>query len=387
MPWSETTPVRERFLFVADAREDFFSVAELCQRYGISRKTGYKWLERFESEGPAGLEERSRAPHSSPSRTSGEIADRVIEFRRKHRSWGPKKLVSRLRELHPLIDWPAASTAGGLLKRAGLVKERRRTRRVPETGPTPLTQPEHPNDLWAADFKGQFRTRDAIYCYPLTVSDALSRYVLEVRALESIDSGPVHKSFQRLFREYGLPTAIRTDNGTPFASPGLGHLSRLSIWWTRLGIRVQRIAPAHPEQNGSHERMHRTLKAETTRPPSANRSAQQRKFESFRREYNEERPHEHLNQKSPAQLYAPSPRPYPNRLPEPQYPGHFEVRKVSKNGGIRWKKDWINISHSLLEQNVGLEEVHDGVWSLYFGPLLLGRFHEDKLQLHAARLD
>jgi len=384
MPWSETTPVRERFLFVADAREDFFSVAELCQRYGISRKTGYKWLERFESEGPAGLEERSRAPHSSPYRTPGEIADRVIEFRRKHRSWGPKKLVSRLRELHPLIDWPAASTAGGLLKRAGLVKERRRTRRVPETGPTPLTQPEHPNDLWAADFKGQFRTRDAVYCYPLTVSDALTRYVLEVRALESIDSGPVHKSFQRLFREYGLPTAIRTDNGTPFASPGLGHLSRLSIWWTRLGIRVQRIAPAHPEQNGSHERMHKTLKAETTRPPQADARSQQRRFDAFRSEYNRQRPHEALGQKTPASLYHPSPRPYPKQLPQPEYPGHLEVRRVSSHGSIRFRSKRLFLSYPLAGQLVALEEIDNDLFSLFFGPLLLARFDYSTGRLNEA---
>jgi putative transposase len=374
MPWSETTPMRERFLFIADAREGVFSVAELCERYGISRKTGYKWLERFESEGPAGLEDRSRAPHSSPSRTPEEIADRVIELRRKHRSWGPKKLISRLRDLHPRIEWPAPSTAGGLLKRAGLVKERRLARRLPGSGPTPLTQPEHPNDLWAADFKGQFRTRDAVYCYPLTVSDALSRYVLEVRALESIESGPVHKSFQRLFREYGLPVAIRTDNGTPFASPGLGHLSRLSIWWIRLGIRIQHIAPAHPEQNGSHERMHKTLKAETTRPPQANAKSQQRRFDAFRSEYNQQRPHEALGQKTPASLYQPSSRPYPKQLPQPEYPGHFEVRRVSSHGSIRFRGKRLFLSYPLAEQLVALEEIDNDLFSLFFGPLLLARF-------------
>jgi len=386
MPWSETTKMQERMRFVVDAEEELFSMTELCQRYGISRVTGYKWLERFEEEGLEGLKDHSRAPISCPHRTNREVVGLLADARRRHPFWGPKKLIPWLARRHDRA-WPAPSTAGEILKRLDLVKDRRRRRRVDHPG-RPTTQATQPNQLWTADFKGQFKTKDANYCYPLTVADSYSRYLLGCRALSSTKTLGTKAAFQRVFQEYGLPQAIRTDNGTPFAAAtAIGRLSRLSAWWIRLGIRPELTQPSHPEQNGSHERMHRTLKAETTRPPSANRSAQQRKFESFRREYNHERPHEHLNQKSPAQLYAPSPRPYPNRLPEPQYPGHFEVRKVSKNGGIRWKKDWINISHSLLEQNVGLEEVHDGVWSLYFGPLLLGRFHEDKLQLHAARLD
>ena len=242
--------------------------------------------------------------------------------------------------------------------------------------------------LAQSDYKGQFRTRDARYCYPLTVADLYSRYLLGCRALVSTKSLGTRSAFQRLFQEYGLPEAIRTDNGNPFSSASaIARHSRLAVWWIRLGIRPELTQPSHPEQNGSHERMHRTLKAETTRPPSANRSAQQRTFERFRHEYNYERPHEHLNQRSPALIYSPSARPFPDRLPEPEYPGHFEIRRVSKNGGIRWKKGWINVSHALLEENVGLEEIADGVWSLYFGPLLLGRFHEDQLKLHGARID
>jgi len=386
MPWSETTKMQERVRFVVDAEEELFSMTELCQRYGISRVTGYKWLERFEEEGLEGLKDHSRAPISCPHRTDREVVELLADARRHHPFWGPKKLIPWLARRHDRA-WPAPSTAGEILKRLDLVKDRRRRRRVDHPG-RPTTQATQPNQLWTADFKGQFKTKDANYCYPLTVADSYSRYLLGCRALCSTKTLGTKAAFQRLFQEYGLPQAIRTDNGTPFAAAtAIGRLSRLSAWWIRLGIRPELTQPSHPEQNGSHERMHRTLKAETTRPPSANRSAQQRKFESFRREYNEERPHEHLNQKSPAHLYASSPRPYPDRLPEPQYPGHFEVRKVSKNGGIRWKKGWVNISHSLLEQNVGLEEVADGVWSLYFGPLLLGRFHEDTLQLYAARLD
>jgi putative transposase len=242
--------------------------------------------------------------------------------------------------------------------------------------------------VWTADFKGQFRTRDARYCYPLTVADRFSRYLLACRSQLSVETMATRKNFTRLFQEYGLPEVIRTDNGTPFAAPtAIGRLSRLSVWWIRLGIRPELIKPSHPEQNGRHERMHRTLKAETTRPPGADAKAQQRLFDAFRLEFNHERPHETLGGKTPSKLYASSPRKMPERLPEPEYPGHFEVRKVSRNGGIRWKKGWVNISHSLLEQYVGLEEVDDGVWSLYFGPMLLGRFHEDDLTLSGARLD
>jgi transposase InsO family protein len=386
MPWSETTKMRERVQFIGDLERELFSMSELCQRYGISRVTGYKWSERYQAQGLDGLKDRSRAPISRPYQTRADIVELLAEARRHHPSWGPKKLISWLSRRYDRA-WPAVSTAGQILKRLGLVKDRRRRPRVAHPG-RPVTDPIRPNQLWTADYKGQFRTRDARYCYPLTVADLYSRYLLGCRALTSTKTLGTRSAFQRLFHEYGLPEAIRTDNGNPFSSASaIGRISRLSVWWIRLGIRPELTQPSHPEQNGSHERMHRTLKAETTRPPSANRAAQQRTFERFRHEYNHERPHEHLDQKSPSQLYTPSPRPYPDRLPEPQYPGHFEIRRVSRNGGIRWKKGWVNVSHTLLEENVGLEEVDDGVWSLYFGPLLLGRFHENELKLRGARLD
>lgn len=386
MPWSETTKMRERVQFIGDLERELFSMSELCQRYGISRVTGYKWSERYQAQGLDGLKDRSRAPISRPYQTRADLVELLAEARRRHPSWGPKKLISWLSRRHDRA-WPAVSTAGEILKRLGLVKDRRRRPRVAHPG-RPVTDPIRPNQLWTADYKGQFRTRDARYCYPLTVADLYSRYLLGCRALTSTKTLGTRSAFQRLFREYGLPEAIRTDNGNPFSSASaIGRISRLSVWWIRLGIRPELTQPSHPEQNGSHERMHRTLKAETTRPPSANRAAQQRTFERFRHEYNHERPHEHLDQKSPSHLYTPSPRPYPDRLPEPQYPGHFEIRRVSRNGGIRWKKGWVNVSHALLEENVGLEEVDDGVWSLSFGPLLLGRFHEDELKLRGATLD
>ena len=387
MPWSETTKMRERMRFVGDFERELFSMTELCERYGISRVTGYKWIERFEEEGLDGLKDRSRAPASCPHRTDAQVVELLADARRRHPFWGPKKLIPWLARREPRRSFPAVSTAGEILKRLGLVKDRRRRRRIRHPG-RPETQATQPNQLWTADFKGQFKTRDARYCYPLTVADAYSRYLLGCQALLSTKTLGTRQSFKRLFHLYGLPDAIRTDNGVPFAAAtAIGRLSRLSAWWIRLGIRPELTQPSHPEQNGSHERMHRTLKDQTTRPPAANRSAQQRKFEDFRREYNDERPHEHLDQTPPSQLYSPSPRPYPDRLPEPEYPGHFEVRRVSRNGGIRWKRGWVNVSHALLEENIGLEETADGIWSVYFGPMFLGRFHEDKLRLHGARLD
>ncbi len=387
MPWSETTKMRERMRFVLDAEEELFTMTELCQRYGISRVTGNKWLKRFRGQGVQGLEDLSRAPQHSPHQTPAVIVEMIAEARRHHPNWGARKLIRWLQRRRPNLTLPAPSTAGDILKRLGLIQSRRRRRHLPHPG-RGLTEALAPNQVWTADFKGQFRTQDGRYCYPLTVADRFSRYLLGCQSQLSVETISTRKNFQRLFREYGLPQIIRTDNGVPFAAPtAISRLSRLSVWWIRLGIRPELIQPSHPEQNGRHERMHRTLKAETTRPPAANARAQQRLFDSFRFEFNHERPHETLQDKLPADLYQPSPRLFPNRLPQPEYPGHFEVRKVSKNGGIRWKKGWVNISHSLLEEYVGLEEVDDGFWSLYFGPMLLARFHEDDLSLSGARLD
>ena len=385
MPWSETTPVRERLRFVLDVEEGIFSVSELCARYGISRKTGYKFLARYAREGCDGLKDQLRIARECPHRTNARICEWIADFRRHHPHWGPKKLISRLQLLHPQIQWPAVSTAGDILKRAGLVEPRRRARRVHPCLPGTLTRAVAPNDLWSTDFKGQFRTRDGHYCFPLTVCDSASRCVLEVRALDSTRSAPARAVFQRLFQEYGLPKAIRSDNGVPFASTGLGGLSRLSVWWTRLGIVHQRIAPAHPEQNGSHERMHRTLKATTTRPPEKTRTAQQHRFDRFRAEFNTQRPHEALGQKTPASLYRSSPRSYPRQLPPLHYPGHFEGRRVGSNGCALWKGSPLPLSRALTGQDVGFEEVDDQIWSVYFGPLLLARLHQPSRTLHHGR--
>lgn len=299
MPWKETSPMDQRTRFVADHLRNALSITELCELYSVSRKTGYKWIDRYLKYGPAGLEERSRRPRCSPNQTSEEIVRALLEARRRHPQWGGKKLLALLHKRHPRWSLPGRSTACDILKRHGMVPLRRQRRRLGHPGkPTSLILA--PNDVWSADYKGQFRTGDGQYCYPLTVADGFSRYLLGCQALGSTAVAEAKPIFTRLFKEYGLPTRIRTDNGVPFATPTLGRLSRLSAWWVRLGILPEFIEPGHPAQNGRHERMHRTLKAETTRPAAGSLAAQQRRFNSFREEFNHERPHEALDQRPPA---------------------------------------------------------------------------------------
>ncbi len=373
----------ERLLFIADYKHQVFSIAELCRRFQISRPTAYKWITRYEADGLRGLHNHSRRPHTSPTATPEHIVTRVLEARRRHPSWGPKKLLDPLQRRHPTWPWPAPSTVAALLKRHGLVRPRRRTVRRGHAG-RPTTPMDAPNAIWTADFKGQFKTGNGQYCYPLTIADGYSRFLLACQALDGTTHADSKRVFRRVFHEFGLPHRIRTDNGVPFATTALGRLSRLSVWWIRLGITPELIEPASPYQNGRHERMHRTLKAETTRPPAASHAAQQRRFNAFRYEYNTLRPHEALDQDRPAEVYSPSPRSLPTRLPPLEYPDHFEVRRVSRNGGIRWHAHWVNVSHVLAEEHIGLEEITDGVWTVYLGPLDLGRFDERTLTIQDA---
>jgi putative transposase len=387
MPWRQVDPMTERLRFIADAHRRVGSFTELCQHYEISRVTGYKWLSRADHEGLDQLAELSRRPHSCPHATPPPLVARLLAARRRHPSWGPRKLLKVLRRRDRRegrsVAWPARSTIADLLRRHGLVTPRRR-RRFPGHPGRPLTPMTAPNGIWTADFKGQFKTGDGIYCYPLTVQDGFSRYLLTCRGLTGTTGAESRPVFERLFRDYGLPEVLRTDNGVPFATEALRRLSRLSVWWVRLGIYPELIEPAHPEQNGRHERMHRTLKAATARPPAATRRQQQHRFDAFRREYNELRPHEALADETPASCYRPSPRPYPRRLPPLEYPAHCEVRRVSRNGGVRWHKHWVNVSHVLGGEYVGFTEVDDGEWDLYFGPVKLGRFHERLLGIEDA---
>jgi len=375
MPWQETSPVDQRERFIQDHRLDLYTMVELCARYGVSRKTGYKWLDRFEEDGRHGLRDRSRAPHQCPHRITPAVAAVICAARRQHPSWGPAKLLAWLRPRQPALDWPAVSTASDLLARRGLVKKRRRRRHYQHPGVVPAITTQ-PNDLWTADFKGHFRTRDGIYCYPLTIADQHTRYLLACHGLLSTKGHGVRPVFDRLFREYGLPRAIRTDNGVPFATTGIHGLSQLNVWWLRLGIQHQRILPAQPQQNGAHERMHKTLKGAAIRPPRSTLVTQQRAFNAFRRLYNDERPHEALQNRPPATLYRPSPRAYSGAVPPVEYPGHFLVKRVTTAGTIRLKKRLLFIAHALKQHPVGLEEVADGIWSIHFCRVLLGRVDE-----------
>jgi putative transposase len=371
----------ERRRFIDDHAHGLYAMTELCARYGISRKTGYKWLARFEAAGRSGLADRSHAPHDCPHRIDRGVAQLIVAARRAHPSWGPRKLLDWLGPRHPELALPAISTAGDLLARRGLVKQRRRRRHHTPPGVVPAVTHE-PNDLWTADFKGQFKTRDGVYCYPLTVADQHTRFLLACRGLASIHGWRVRPVFERLFTEYGLPRAIRTDNGAPFANTGLHGLTQLNVWWMRLGITHQRIRPARPQENGCHERMHKTLKYEATRPPQHNRAAQQRRFATFRTEYNTERPHEALGGNPPSSRYAPSPRAYSKKLPPLEYPGHFLVKPVTAAGTFWFKHKLLFIANALKHHAIGLEEVADGVWSIYLGHVLLGRLDERTHVIH-----
>lgn len=370
----------EKMRFIADHEEGQYDMSELAERYGISRKTGYKWLERFREEGPSGLVERATAALRVANRTESGVEELVVAWRRKHPTWGPKKLLSSLGRREQGVELPARSTVAEILKRNGLSQGRKRRRGEGHPG-RPQTIPVRPNDVWGADFKGQFRTRDGLYCYPFTVTDLFSRYVIRCDGKLTTAGEGVRASLDLAFREYGLPEAIRTDNGAPFGSTGIARLTRLGVWLLKLGIRRELIEPGRPDQNGCHERMHRTLKAEATRPAQANLATQQERFDAFVKEFNDERPHEALEMKRPADVYRLSDRPMPHRIPAPEYPAHFDVRLVSRNGGIRWKGEWLNVGHSLIEEPVGFEEVEDGIWSVFFASLLIGRFDERNLKL------
>jgi putative transposase len=374
MPWRERSPVDLRTQFISEYIEGFCSMTELCCDYGISRKTGYKWVLRYEMRGPTGLVDQSRRPHHSPRATDEAVRDMIVAARRRHPTWGAGKLIPWLTRRDPAGQWPCRSTGCELLKRAGLVRPRRRHRRPPTSAPlAPVTRA---NEVWTVDFKGQFRTGDRAMCYPLTLRDAHSRYVLRCDALSGPLRAPTQHRLARTFADYGLPERIRSDNGPPFAGPGLGRLSRLAVWWIRLGIVPERIALGHPEQNGSHEQFHGVLKTETARPPAANAAAQQRRFTRFCIEYNHERPHEALANQVPASRYSPSPRPLPAHLPPLEYPGHFEVRRVSPTGQVSWGNAPLFVSETLGGDQVAFEEVDDGIWTVWFATVALGRFTE-----------
>lgn len=371
MPWKETCAMDQRVRFIADWLSGEYTKSALCEAYGISRPTGDKWIARYAADGPAGLYARSRAAHTHPNAIPDELSAMIIATKLAHQSFGPKKVMDRLRTDHPNMPWPADSTAGEILKRAGLVRERRRRARVaPDT--QPFAACAAPNAVWSADFKGDFRLGNGARCYPLTVSDNFSRYLFQCRALSRPTYAAVRPWFEWVFREYGLPQAIRTDNGAPFASLALGGVSRLAVWWIRLGIHPQRIRPGQPAQNGRHERMHRSLKAAAVVPPSANLSAQQRRFDAFVHEYNLVRSHEALDRKTPSSVYVASPRAYPAKLPPVDYGSGTIVRQVRHNGEIKLAGYLVYVSEVLAQEPVGLTQIDEDRFEVRYGFHLLG---------------
>ncbi|MYF14803.1 MAG: transposase [Acidobacteria bacterium] len=365
MPWKERNPMELRQEFVLARLRGERSMTTLCDEFGVSRKTGYKWLRRYQEEGKKGLVDRSRAPRRKARALSAEVVAAIVEVRRQRPHWGPKKLRWQLERSYPEMRWPAPSTIGEVLRREGLVRpDGRRQRRWPRSE---LRAPQAPNDVWGIDFKGWFRTRNGERCDPLTVTDLWSRFILQV-AILPIRTAEVREEMERLFERYGVPEAIRSDNGAPCAGPGVGGLSRLSVDWVKAGIRLERIEPGKPHQNGSQERLHGTLQRETARPPAATKAEQQERFDRYREDFNERRPHEALGMEVPAKLYRRSTRVYP----KPWYDAEHAVRQVKTDGSIMWGGRLIFVSTSLPGEPVGLAETPGGPWVVRFADLDLG---------------
>ena len=382
MPWKETCAMDQRMKFVVCYLEHEWPMAALCRAFGISRKTGYKLVRRYIESGLDGLRDRSRAPHHHPNAVTDGVGQAVIAARRQHPTWGPRKLRVWLGRQEPNINWPSASTIGEILNRHGLSVPRRRCRKT-KVYDQPFVGCDYPNAVWSADFKGWFVTGDGARCDPLTITDNYSRYLLRCQAVRATGFCAIKPVFEAAFREYGLPVAIRTDNGPPFATTTVGGLSKLSIWWLKLGIIPERIEPGKPAQNGRHERMHRTLKRETASPPKRTWLAQQRAFDHFCGEYNQERPHEAIDMQTPRELYAQSARECPLILPEIVYPDDMMIRFVKAQGDISWRNRHVYLSATLAGEPVGLRKIIDRLWDIYFGPIRLAQLDGyDKRLIH-----
>jgi putative transposase len=371
MPWRETEVVDERVGFIAAVQQEpLGNFTRLCERFGISRETGYKWVARYRAQGPEGLRDRKPVPCSCPHRTAEGMESRVVELRKQWPHCGPKKLRAMLLEMTPKLAVPAASTIGDILDRNGLIRPRRVRLRVPPSS-SPLAHAQQPNDVWCVDFKGHFALGDGSRCYPLTITDAASRYLIKCESVGQPDEAHCRPHFERAFREFGVPGRIRSDNGPPFATKTLGGLSRLSVWWVQLGIEPERIEPGKPQQNGRHERFHLTLKQQTASPPKGDAADQQRDFDRFRHEYNDLRPHEALSQTPPARHYEPALRPLPEPR-APEYDPDMAVRWVGPEGKITFKGTRMYASLALADQPVGLRQTDADEWELFYGPLMLG---------------
>lgn len=380
MPWNQESPMNQRIRLISDWLCGDYTKSQLARRFNVSRPTVDKWIARYIAAGASGLVDASRKPHSSPHQVDDEILMRLIAMKEAHSSWGPKKLIQLLHLEDPSVAWPAPSTAGQWLDRCGLVKKRRPKRRYGKSA-TQMREANEPNQTWCADYKGQFKMLNGQWCFPLTVTDHASRMILACRAHAKVMTQPVRQTFERLFEEHGMPDVIRSDNGIPFASPGLARMSTLAAWWIRLGIYPERTGLGRPDQNGRHERMHRSLKAEL--PLGQNFLEQQLLLEHFRHEFNHVRPHEALEMKRPGELYVPSNRPYPGCLPDVEYPSEMVVRSVRQNGSIKWKGKLLFVSEALAGERIGLKEVEDDTWELYLCDYPLGRLGRGENRVQA----
>lgn len=381
MTWKETTRMEQKIEFITEWRSGNYTIAELCRQFQISRTTAYKYINRFEKEGIEGLKERSRSPLNNPHKIPQEIQTSIISYRKKYSRWGAQKIWKLLHNDFQEQQVPSISSINRILKKHNLIEVKKRKRRVKPVHP--IFNPQTCNEVWSADFKGKFRLGNKKYCHPLTIADSYSRFVFTVKGMYGEKLSPTMSEFKRVFKEYGLPLQIHTDNGSPFgAVQAIQRLTGLSVWFIELGIEPVYSDPGHPEQNGRHERMHRDLKGEATRPPGHNLQSQQRKLNKFVKEFNYERPHASLNLETPGSVHVYSPRLYKDKIEEWVYPEYCEVRRVTKNGALRWgTKKWVMVSTALIDKYVGLEELGEGLWRVYFRQKLLGYFDEIKLRI------
>ncbi len=381
MTWKVTNEMEQKIEFINEWRSGVFSITELCEEFSITRPTAYKYIKRFEQEGLDGLKERSRTPHNHPNKVSFKIEERIVFHRKKHPRWGGEKIWKLLYDEFDEKDIPSITTVNRVLKRKGLISKKKRRRRVRPV--YPIFDPKKCNEVWSADFKGKFRMGNKVYCHPLTVADSYSRFVFTAKGMYGERLKPTRLEFKRIFQEFGMPLQIHTDNGQPFGSvQSLKRLTQLAVWFIELGIEPVYSDPAHPEQNGRHERMHRDLKGEATRPPGYNLQTQQRKLNEFVNEYNYERPHAALELETPGSIHIYSPREYKEKIDEWVYPSHCQVRRVCKNGALRWRSvKWVMVSTTLNDKFVGLEELGEGIWRIFFRQKLLGYFDEKTLRI------
>lgn len=383
MTWDETSVMEQRFEFVMKVVRENYSVAEACRQHSISRNTGYKWLDRWDKEGIEGLKDRSRAPDTIPHKTAPDVEKAVCTLRKRLPNFGPKKLKAWLTRQHPDIQWPHPSTIGRILERNDLIEASQADSHKSPPYTDPLEDADRPNRIWSADFKGEFELSNGQVCYPLTVTDNYSRRILGTYALGSTKTALTKPCFKQIFKDVGVPEAIRTDNGAPFASNAPRGLSQLSAWWVRLGIKHERIPPGKPQKNGRHERMHLTLKEETTRPAESTMEAQQKRFNDFRDFFNKLRPHEALGQVVPDKLYEPCQKDYPSTLPSLDYPNCDLTRKVNSKGTIKLFNRSIYVSEAIAGYHVGLVEVEPDIWTVNFAEHDIGIFENGETKLTA----